>query len=42
MKKQKSILKKGIKAGSVESYYQLGSLYSAFMKKRFKICNKRV
>jgi len=32
-KKAEEYFKKGIKAGSVESYYQLGSLYSTFMEK---------
>ena len=35
-KKAQEYFKKGIKAGSIESYYQLGSLYSTFMKKDFK------
>lgn len=32
-KKAEKYFKQGIKAGNVESYYQLGSLYSAFMDK---------
>lgn len=38
--KAEEYFKKGIKAGSVESYYQLGSLYSAFMKKDSKYAIK--
>ncbi|WP_143145163.1 tetratricopeptide repeat protein, partial [Arcobacter sp. LA11] len=34
--KAEEYFKKGIKAGSVESYYQLGSLYSTFMEKDSK------
>ena len=34
-KKAEQYFKKGIKAGNVESYYQLGSLYSTFMNKDF-------
>ena len=39
-KKAEEYFKKGIKAGSVESYYQLGSLYSAFMNKDSKYAIK--
>jgi len=35
-KKAEEYFKKGIKAGNVESYYQLGSLYSTFMNKDFE------